>query len=534
MFTLNRKQQVALDHYLVHEAGITIDLLMEAAAHAILRYLIDEVDESKELIFFTGPGNNGGDAYAAARLASGFFKHVTICESRSAREAVGVDSPAMRMRKICKCMNLSFERAERFKPEAQMVLIDGLLGSGFEPERGLSDEWKQVFETLNRGRNMGCQIISIDIPSGVDATTGAVCELAVEADVTLSFVYPKTGVFSYPGRNYAGRIITANLGLPRAVLQRFMQSYDEYFLRVTDEDFIRSLKWARARDGHKGLYGNGFLIAGSVEMPGAALMAAEAALRSGIGRLRAMADEGLAMQYMAKLPELMLRSYDEVGSELCDDVISDLKLSEGCLIGPGLGSNDSLWPLIEAAMIHCRSLILDADALNLISMDMERFRKLSAMRAKTQHMPVVLTPHPGEFARLAPDLSEKTRLEQAESFVRKYPSILVLKGAATVIAFPASGGELRMYLNESGNSGLSKGGSGDVLAGLMLGLLAQRPSDWRAVVAAVYLHGRAADLLMPSLGSRSLLPQDLIACFPELFRRLEDREFIEKEESCND
>lgn len=524
MLTLSRKEQTALDRALFRQAGLSPLLLTEGAAHSLCRFILSHFPLKQKIRLFAGAGKNGGDAYALARLLSAFYDDVKIYETEAARERHEreEESAAAQMRKILFAMQCPPEPVSRFVPVKDALLIDGLFGTGFDASRGICAELRETIAAMERSRACGSTILAVDLPSGVDADTGEVCEGAVKADFSLSFVCPKRGMLSYPGRAHCGEIAIADLGIPAEVLRRCWPDADDVSVYGCDSDFVKSLRIERKKEAHKNCFGRLLVVAGSGEMPGAALLAVRAALRSGTGITECFSRPSVIAKLSSVCPEVLLS--ERSGEAAVDFARFKEKAARAsaCLIGPGLGREQELRAWIEWALREVQTLILDADALNLMSEEPDRFHQLCLEREQAQLPPVVLTPHPGEFGRLWPELQGKSRIGQALLAARHQQAIVVLKGAATLIAFPrGKGGLPELWINTSGNNGLAKGGSGDVLAGMIAALLAQKPEEPRMVAAAVWLHGAAADLCAEQKGERSLLPSELIETLPAAFSEAE-------------
>lgn len=547
MLTLSREEQKALDKYLIKDCGVDLFILMEGAAHSICRFVLNKFTTDTKIRVFAGAGNNGGDAYAVARLLSAFYRDVAVYETKEAKERClsDTESATAKNRSLLKNLQIEVELTDKYKVESDCLIIDGVLGSGFDIERELNPNLSDVLDKIVRAKQRNCKVLSIDIPSGVDANTGHAIENAVHADYTVSFVYPKRGMSSYPGRDLAGEIIIGNLGIPKSIINKFLNNYPEYLVRICDKDFVKEQKIERATDGHKGTFGKVLVVAGSSSMPGAALLACGAALRSGAGLIKVFSSSNTCEAINKRWPEVItytrkidftdiVDNYrnnlevisDEVKQELenndFDKFKSVLEQVDVCLMGPGLGATQKYAEWIKYAIKNAKILILDADALNVIAESEEKdtYIRLCQQRVIDHMMPVIMTPHPGEYIKLMPELVNSSRMEQAMEMCRQWSVILVLKGASTLTAIPQSNCQVRLFANSSGNNGLAKGGSGDVLAGLIAGLVAQCKNEPKVVALSVYIHGYAADLLAERKNTRVILPSDVIEAFSEVFDEL--------------
>jgi hydroxyethylthiazole kinase-like uncharacterized protein yjeF len=398
-------------------------------------------DRSKDVLVLAGPGNNGGDARVVAeRLREKFFR-VTIAASPG-------EVPD--------------------KPWG--LVVDGLFGIGLA--RDLSGDYARLVDIANR---QDCPVLALDVPSGIDADTGRVLGRAVRATHTITFIALKPGLLTLDGPDHCGEICVDPLGLDTA--KRIPPSG-----WVAEPALFGSALKPRPRNFHKGMAGSLGILGGADGMSGAALLAARAALKLGAGRVYAgfLADGYPAVDPAA--PELMLRHADDVlGLDL-----------DALVAGPGIGTGERAETLVGAAIASDLPLVLDADALNLIS-ESEDLRKACARR-KTE---TLLTPHPAEAARLLAESTaaiQANRLEAAKNLSRHFNAHVVLKGNGSILV--ARDGH--WYVNRTGNSGMASAGMGDVLSGMLGALLAQRYTGESALVLGVHLHGAAADALAKS------------------------------------
>ena len=412
--------------------------LMERAGAAAAELAARLASErSKDVLVLAGPGNNGGDARVVAdRLREQFFR-VTVATSTA-------EVPA---------------------GASWGLVVDGLFGIGLGRE--IAGEHARLVEFANR---QACPVLSLDVPSGIDADTGRVLGCAVRATHTITFIAMKPGLLTLDGPDHCGEISVSDLGLdPGRILPATAW--------VAHPDLFRELLRPRPRNFHKGLAGSVGVLGGARGMSGAALLAARAALKLGAGRVYVgfLADEYPAVD--AGAPELMLRHADDVlGLDL-----------DAIVVGPGIGTGERAETLVGAAIASELPVVLDADALNLVSSS-EDLRKACARRkAET-----LLTPHPAEAARLLAEntaMIQADRLRAAKSLSRHFNAHVALKGNGTILA--ARDGH--WFINTSGNAGMASAGMGDVLSGLLGALLAQRYPGEAALVLGTHLHGAAAD-----------------------------------------
>lgn len=504
MKTLSREAQAKLDRMAV-ECAYPLLLLMEGAARSALELLREVAPDLDKVALFCGTGNNAGDAYALARLllAEG---HSPIVFSLV--EKANLSPCALTMREayvgqggLVEAMEaMSETELEAYFSETAnrtwrgYILVDGLLGTGYRQERPLAGLLRVATCAMNRLRlEQGVQVLALDLPSGVDANSGAADEGAVEADWTISFVWPKTGIVTYPGRMKAGCIKVGSIGLS----ERFCEAVlaEEALVEWVDEAFVRRVAPQRKADWHKGQFGKGLMICGSPGQLGAAILAGQAALASGLGYLYAFVPESLYEAAVSALPSVLWQAlpmalYEEEAANRLSpaqleaewrSILEPYRAQVSTLLcGSGLGrmARSSLGALTRVLLsMDEKRLILDADALNVLSMESD-WKQLLLSRLERQESSrccggeVLITPHPREFQRLFGDLPG-SRLEQAEAVGREGIVQCILKGAGTVLAFSSQ----KLLVNSSGNAGMGKAGSGDALAGILLALLAQLASE---------------------------------------------------------
>lgn len=452
-----------------------------AAAMTALRLLIEH-GRNRDAVVLVGPGNNGGDALVTALCLArdGVKVTVLLC----AIPATGDSADALRQAREEK--NICIVESNRLFPEHAecSLVIDGLFGIGLA--RPIAGALRDLIADINR---MRCPVLALDVPSGLDADTGNVVGadgIAIHATHTITFIGDKPGLHTASGRDLAGKVEVADLGIERALFP------DAHMHLNAPECFAASLH-PRSHNTHKGSYGDVAVIGGAPGMAGAPVLAARAAAQCGAGRVFA-AFAGPAPSYDCTHPELMFRVAQDV--ELAGRTI---------VIGPGLGTSDPARALVHAALASDRPAVFDADALNLIASDAMLHDALARRTADT-----LLTPHPLEAARLlgiTAGAVQADRVRAAREIAHRFDCIVILKGSGTVIA--AADGET--MINPTGNPALASAGTGDVLAGICGALIAQRWPTWEAALGAVWLHGRAADALVAQgIGPIGLTASELI------------------------
>ena len=391
------------------------------------------------------------------------------------------------------------------------MVVDGLLGTGLASE--VAGAYRSAIEAMN---GCGRPIVAIDLPSGIHADTGAVMGAAVRATATVTFGHPKLGLFVGSGIDHAGRVRVGDIGIPPA----YSDQVSSALSLLVDADMARLLP-DRQASAHKGTFGHAAIVAGSVGKTGAAALAAKAALRVGTGLVSVATPAGVNATLEAKLLEAMTAPMPETKAHTLargglDRVLTFLSSRTAAAIGPGLSTHPETVDLVQALIPRLeKPTVLDADALNALA---GKTRLLSDGKA-----PLVLTPHPGEMARLVEDATPESinrdRIGTASRLAMTRGVVVVLKGARTVIAKPD--GEAAIC--PTGNAGMATAGTGDVLTGMVAGLLAQRLSPWDAARVGVYLHGLAGDLAAADIGQAGMIAGDVLERIPRAITQLTGR-----------
>ena len=495
------KQIGTVDQFTIKNEPIADVDLMERAALQIVNWLIHQISNEKKLLFFAGPGNNGGDALAIARMMA---EHDYRCEAYLIDFGKGLKgSPAINWERLQKQGKVSLAKIENeaIIPEIpdDAVVLDGLFGSGLS--RKLSGLPEQIVAKINASL---AKVVAIDIPSGLFGEDNSENDLGkvLRADFTLTFQFPKLSFFFPEHDRLLGDWKVLPIGLhPQAIKQT-----ETPFHFLVEEEISNRIA-NRTKFSHKGTYGHALLIAGSYGKMGAAVLASKACLRCGVGLLTTHIPRTAYEIIQTSVPEAMC-SIDP--SDLMFTEFPDLSQFSAIGVGPGLGmktnSQRALKCLLEGAP---DKLIVDADGLNILGKHPEWLELLPEN--------TILTPHPKEFERIAGATSDSwSRLRLQLEFSRKYKVIVVLKGAHTCVSFP--NGEV--YMNTTGNPGMATAGSGDALTGVILGLLAQAYSPKDAALIGVFVHGRAGDLAAEQHGQISMIAGDLINALGEAFQKL--------------
>lgn len=496
-----------LDRRTIDEIGLPGMVLMENAGRAvadIIRARYADLLPGPVLIL-CGRGNNGGDGFVIARhlrdagwqvrvvllaerpLPSGDAAAMLAIFERSGGNVVAAPDPAA--------------LAAALSAADCRLCVDALLGTGCTraPEGVVAD----AVAWLNR---QTAPVVAVDLPSGVDAGSGRIPGSAVRATLTVTFAFAKVGLVSYPGAGLAGEVVTVPIGIPHEVAAAAPADY-----LLIDRFEARALLPPRPVDGHKGSFGHLLVVAGSPGKSGAAVMTATAGLRAGAGLVTLACPAGLQVIAATQLLEVMTAPLAEVGGAVSLQAMSELlALSDGkqaLALGPGLGSGDETTALVRRLLKESPlPAVIDADGLNALAGHLD-------VLAQRRGRPTVLTPHPGEMARLSGQpvaAIQADRIAAARDFAVTHGVVLVLKGARTVTAGPDG----RVRINASGHAGMASGGMGDVLTGLIGGLLAQGMAAGDAAALGVFLHGLAGDRLYDRYGDAGLLAGDLLGELP--------------------
>lgn len=479
----------------VFSLGIDSFAVMEKAAMRIFDEVKKRISPSSKVLVICGRGNNGGDGLAVARMLEMDGFDVSICLPFG--ESVTAD--AIKNFEIAKKLGIAITEGGDFC--GFDVIIDALLGTGLS-----KNVESDIPDTINES---GAFVISADIPSGISSDTGAVMGNAVKADLTVALAFKKFGHSVYPGKEYCGEIVVADIGIP------FDSESDTF---ETDEDFVRQILVPAKTDAHKGDMGRLCVVAGSKGMTGAATLCCEGALKSGVGLVTLFTPENLNEIYEKKLTEAMtlpLECEDFIDAGKLMEYTDRLTLANAVIIGPGIGRDCRAEEIIEFIFKNKIPAVIDADGINALAANINILRGVKG--------DVVLTPHIGEFSRLTGLSTQEIladRLSLARKFAAEYGVTLVLKGAGTVIALPDG----RAFINHSGNCGMATGGSGDVLAGITGAFLARGISAHMSAVAATYIHGLAGDIARETQGETSMLPTDIVNCLHSAFLKIKNQD----------
>ena len=501
MKLFSTKQIARIDKFTIEYEPVADIDLMERAAMQITNWLVQRFSTEQKMVFFAGPGNNGGDALAIARQLADFDFQCEVYQLDFGKALKG--SPAINWKRLedkGKVKLAKIRQVDDFPgTDVSDIFIDGLFGSGLtRPLEGLPAELVKKINALINTK------VAIDIPSGLmgEDNSENIQENIVRADFTLTFQFPKISFLFAENEPFTGKWEVLPIGLHPDGIAKTPSGF--YFV---EKEEVKEMIPARSKFAHKGTFGHALLIAGSYGKMGASVLASKACLRSGVGLLTAHVPHTGYSIIQTAVPEAMasIDNHDSIFSG-----IPDLKPFTAIGVGPGIGvknnTRKALHELIERAEVP---VVLDADALNILSENKDWLKELPENS--------ILTPHPGEFKRLAGETANSwERIQKQLQLAKELKVIIVLKGAFTSIALPNG----KLYFNSTGNPGMATAGSGDSLTGIILGLLAQRISPEQATIAGVFLHGLAGDLAAHKNSENALIAGDITDSLGEAFLHL--------------
>lgn len=537
-----------IDRISIQEIGIPSMVLMERAAMCVASCIMDTTNpETDKILAVCGTGNNGGDGVAVIRMLweAGYSASVLVLgqiekcsEEMSQQIAIagklgipvvfseGIERntclPADQRNTDCigedrdslmSAGGANFDLVDSVteeKLEKYTVIIDAIFGIGLSRE--VTGSFREWIAWMNR---TAARVVSVDIPSGIHAGTGEVLGIAVQAEQTVTFGVNKRGLVLYPGTQYAGEIVVADMGFPRqAVKQVSPKAYTYQPLQIA------SLLPKRKTRSHKGSYGKVLVIAGSPQMSGACYFASAAAYRVGAGLVQVLTAQENAAIIRTKLPEAIVNTWSEEGIDTEIEAIRGMmEQASSIVIGPGLGMSDAARKLVKLVLDYEKTgekaVVIDADGLNLLAEMEEYFVSCgSGGRKLNLHHNIILTPHLKEMSRLIRQEVPVIASHMADAVLERGSGCtIVLKDARTLVSDGAD-----LYINTTGNHALAKGGSGDVLSGMIGGFLAQGMKPLEAASLAVCLHGMTADDYVRDRGSRSMLASDILEEIPRVMQ----------------
>jgi hydroxyethylthiazole kinase-like uncharacterized protein yjeF len=523
MKVVTTEEMRRIDTKTIEGYGISGIVLMERAGLAVASR-IKEFFGQRKIIVLSGNGSNGGDGLVVARILHNEGWKVSVFLT-SGPEVFKGDALAQYEAAV-KC-GVAIQPADELIAHhaaifSDSVIVDAILGTGLS--KHITGMLSKVISLINSSKK---PVISVDIPSGISSDNGQVMGEAVRAQYTVTFGLPKRGHFLYPGAEFSGILFIEDIGFPENMLQS-----ENLHVELLEKRHVSELLPERSRYSHKGTYGHVLIVAGSKGKTGAAILAAQACLRSGAGLVTIGIPESLAGVFQSRVTEEMVLPLPDAGDgtlseKASQEIIGFLNKSADLLaIGPGIGITADTEKLIRTLIEHSPSpLVIDADGINSIRGDQGIIKKAKA--------PVILTPHPGEMARLLSkgnrtkshdaagglslrDEIEKDRIAVAMSFAKETGTYLVLKGVPTVIATPDG----NAFLNSTGNPGMATAGTGDVLTGMVAGFLSQVRIPLNACILGVFMHGLAGDIAASRKGEYAMIASDMINAIPEAFKKL--------------
>ena len=497
--------------------GLTTEILMENAGRAVAeetRKLIGNVI-GKHILVIVGPGNNGGDGLVTARYFADWGAEVSLylCSKRP----IGDKNFALTQERGIAAIQADQDRdlanLDRLLASSEVV-IDAIFGTG--RSRAVEGLFKRVLTSVIAAKEKRLElfVIAVDMPSGLDSDTGAVDSSCPHVDATITLGYPKPGLFNFPGAERAGKVIVADIGIPPNLAA-------DITTELITEDWVKSVLPERPLNANKGSFGKVLVVAGSINYIGAAYLACMGAARVGAGLVTLSTAQSLQSILAAKLTEVTYAPLPEaeagiISSKATSVLQKWLPNYEVLLLGCGLGQNAQVVQFIKATLFglpqaHSPSLVLDADALNILAQVPNWWQRLNR--------DAILTPHPGEMARLvgvSVDEVQRERLEITRKAAMEWQKVVVLKGAYTIVAAPDG----RAKISQIANPGLASAGTGDVLAGAIAGLAAQGLPLFDAAACGVYLHGQAGEMVRRDMGDAGTLAGDLLPVLPRVIMKL--------------
>ncbi|SCP95162.1 NAD(P)H-hydrate dehydratase [Anaerobium acetethylicum] len=492
-YLVNSSEMKRCDKATIEKIGVPSMVLMERAALSIVEELENGEFNLKRILIVCGAGNNGGDGFAAARLLflKGYEVDVAFIgdEDRLSEDA-GTQMALLK--------NHGKEVENTIPDREYTTVVDALFGIGLNTE--ISGRYAEAVDRIN---SMDARVLAADIPSGVSADTGQVLGTAVKADVTAAFAYKKLGQVLYPGAVYCGRTEVRDIGITDLGFEGILPKVYTY-----DESDLKRIPDRRPYS-NKGTYGKILIIAGSCNMSGAAYLAAKAAYRTGAGLVRIYTPSENREILQTMLPEAILSTYDRFHIDVTafKEIIG---WADVIGIGPGIGKGIEAKTILNILLGNAKvPVIIDADGINLVSEHIELL--------ENHKQDIILTPHLGEMSRLLKrDIKgiAQNLLAEADEFARKHHVVCVLKDARTVVA----DGTGAVYMNQTGNNGMATGGSGDVLTGIIIGLLSQNTTIVEAATLGVLIHGMAGDIAAENKGQYSMMAHDIIDSLADIVR----------------
>ncbi len=508
-----------LDKMVIKSLGIPAEVLMERAGLGVAETIINyyPLEYYKKVLIICGPGNNGGDGFVCARyLWDKDYKVKVVLLSKKEKYK---NEAALNL-KILENLKFNIEELNSISQFKEIlnkyspnIIVDAIFGTGLKGE--IEGFFKEIIEEINnyKKKENNVKIVAIDISSGVCANTGQILGTAVKADLTITFELPKIGHLFYPGKEYIGQLEIVSIGFPRKIIEE--NSPTRWYL---DFNWAKNIFLPRRGYAHKGTFGHVFILAGSRGKSGAGALCALGALRGGAGLVTLGSTKTLQKIYSSMIPEILTAGLEEnekgeISADSLYEILEIAKNKSVLVIGPGLGLSEEVKELFFELLKNLEiPLVIDADALTLLSENLEVLKFYKA--------PKILTPHPGEATRLLKVSKEeimKDRLKYVQKLSEITDSVVVLKGPHTIV-YSSDG---RCGISSIDEPGLSQGGQGDVLSGLIGAFIAQKYDPFTATCLAVYLHGKTGKYLHETLGPFGYTAKDVADNISKILKELE-------------
>jgi NAD(P)H-hydrate epimerase len=514
MKVLTSKQMQGIDRKAIKDLGIIGPILMENAGVQIFNEIITRFPaiQDEKIVIVAGKGNNGGDGFVVARhlFNRGCRPQVILLAKKGELRGDAALNAGIADRigiVIIEALTEKSWASQKRKIRQATVIVDAIFGTGLTKPAG--GRFVKVIEDINRSKAFK---VAVDIPSGLSSDTHRIIGSSIKADLTVCLAAPKIAHVFMPAENSIGELVIGDIGVPP-----FLFEDPNLKLEMVEKKHVLPYYKPRKRDGHKGNYGHLFILSGSLGKTGASIMAGKAALKMGAGLVTVGTPQSCLPIVARGMVELMTEPLPETPEktfsvEALDKSLELLKGKDALMLGPGISTNSSTAEFALNLLPRVKvPLVLDADALNILAEKPKILKKLKK--------PAVLTPHPGEFARLL-GLSNKEvldrKLELVPKFAQKYGVFLVLKSYRTLTGTPDG----RVFINPTGNAGMASAGSGDVLSGMIASMIIQEKNLLLATLAAVYIHGLSGDVGVTRIGEKPLTAANLIQYLPAAIKTL--------------
>jgi NAD(P)H-hydrate epimerase len=511
MKLVTSSQMQAMDKKAINELKIPGMVLMENAANGVCNVIYSlEGYAGKRFVVIAGPGNNGGDGFAVARKLLGkgcCAKTIMLTDPKDLKGDAALNYEILKNvgGEVIYMNDLVAIKHELMHCD---VIVDAVFGTGLQ--RAVEGIFKSAIELIN---DSGKYVVSVDIPSGLNSDTAKPNGASVIADVTVTFAYEKVGHVILPGKKYCGEVITVDIGIPDFLSNDI--GIKNFIVKESDiRRLMRFLK--RDDDSHKGSFGHALVVAGSRGKTGAAAMTASAALRMGAGLVTMAVPGSLNSVFEEKVTEVMTEPVSDVDGFFSEDAYDRImELSENknvVIIGPGISTHDTTKNLVRRLIRDIKDIpiVIDADGINIIAEDVSILKEVKSE--------LILTPHPGEMGRLTGKSANEIlndKINIARKFAVDNSVAVVLKGANTIIATK----DEKVHVNGTGNAALATAGTGDILTGMIGGLLAQGLNTLRSLIIGTYIHGAVGDDISKKYGKVGIIATDLLGVIPSVIHK---------------